>query len=77
MRFSENFQRVWWLILVIVAIIFVYFRWDKITSSESSIFDIGILAIFAALILVLLFSEISIFGMTVKQQIEDAKRETK
>ena len=75
MKFSERFKRIWWLVSFIVALILMILSWDAILSSNATSFDLGLLAVVTALAVVPLFSEFTFLGLTVKQQVEEAKKE--
>jgi hypothetical protein len=68
---------VWWVIALAFFIYLILARSASIASSNPTIFDTGVLAIVAVLILLPFMSEISAFGFTVKKQIEEAKKELK
>jgi len=77
MKFSEKFKIGWWIILLLTAIVFIYFRKEVIFSENITSFDLGLLVLLFALILVPIFSEITFLGMTVKQKVDEAKLEIK
>lgn len=78
MIFSKLFKLIWWIsVLVIVGLLIVFIRWDSITSENISSFDLGLLASFLILLLLPFYSEISLFGMNLKQKIDEGNEEIK
>jgi uncharacterized protein (DUF2267 family) len=55
----------------------LYLRRDAIIAGRAQPFDLGLLGITAALILIPFFSELTLLGVTLKQQVEDTKKELK
>ena len=69
------FRAIWWGVLLVACLILILSRFDKVSSGQPTIFDAGLLAFFAVLILLPFISEVSAFGVTVKKQIEEVKKE--
>jgi len=67
----------WWALLLVGTGAYLASRLYAIESSNSTPFDLSVLAIFAALALAPLFSELSLGGFTFKQHLEEAKDELK
>lgn len=78
MRFSSTSKLFYWAgTILILIVIIVFIRWDAITSVDIASFDVGLLCVFIILILLPFFSEISIFGISVKEKIEEGNKEIK
>jgi len=77
MKFPLSFKYIWWVITVVVFGIILFLRKDVILSGSPQVFDTALIAIFAALLLLPFFSELSLLGVTIKQQLDEAKHEIK
>ena len=77
MQFSNRFKRIWWFLSLIIALVLLILRWEAISSNNASSFDLGLLAVITGLAAVPIFTEFSFMGLTVKQQVESAKKEIK
>lgn len=75
MNFSNKFKRNWWYSALVIVGIAMIFRWQSIYEGQATDFDVGLLAIATALWLIPLFSEFTFMGLTLKQQIEQTKKE--
>lgn len=75
MKFSDNFKRGWWIVSIITFILLLFFRWKSISLKDVTTFDLGLLTILGVLILVPIFSEMTFWGLTVKQQLDETKKE--
>ncbi len=74
MNFSNKFKIVWWVILLVVTTVFGGFR---IHIGDLKNFDVFLFIFWVILVLFPIISEVSIFGINVKKDIEDAKNELK
>jgi len=77
MKLPNWFKIVWWLTLFIGTGFLLYQRYSDIASGKANSVDIFILAIWLALALTPIFQEISLLGITFKQQLEELKKEVK
>jgi hypothetical protein len=75
MKFSENFKRGWWIVSIVTIVLLLIIRWKSILSTDVTTLDLGLLTILGVLFLVPIFSEMTIWGLTVKQQLDEAKKE--
>lgn len=73
MKFPNWFRAIWWLLLVSILSFFLWRRYPELVAGHASHADIVVFVIWLALLLAPLFSEISMFGVTLKQQIEELK----
>jgi|WetSurMetagenome_2_1015567.scaffolds.fasta_scaffold373051_1 hypothetical protein len=76
MKLPNWFKIAWWCVLLIITGTILFKRLNAIWIGESEPFDIIILLIFIALLLIPIFSEISLFGLKLKKDIEDFRKET-
>ncbi len=65
----------WWIALVLLLIIFIAIRFSDLAAGRGVGIDALAIVLLAALLLAPLFVEISMFGITLKQQIDDVKSE--
>ena len=77
MKFSKKFKVIWWIIISLFVLILLIFRSDEILFSNPTFLDIALISVFLALLLLPLYSEISLFGMSIKQKVEEANKEIK
>ena len=80
MNFSEIFQRWWWIALLFITSLLVIFGiFLNICGAlyELNQFHYTIFIVWIVLLLVPLFSEISIFGIGVKRELRDLRKEVK
>lgn len=71
------FRAAWWVAILILVGYLTYTRWAQLTVDKPSVFDTGLLALLAILVLLPFVSEVSALGFTVKKQIDEAKKELK
>lgn len=75
MKNSENFKTVWWGTLVIVIGFYLYGRYPKLIEGNSSYFDVVVFVIWIGVCLAPIFQEMDLFGVKLKQQIDDLKKD--
>lgn len=75
MKNSENFKTVWWGILVIVIGFYLYGRYPKLIEGNPSYFDVVVFVIWIGVCLAPIFQEMDLFGVKLKQQIDDLKKD--
>lgn len=72
---SENFKIFWWLILVVAIGYFLINRFDILVNGKPTYFDTVVFLVWVGVCLAPVFKDISIFGVKLKTEIEDLKRE--
>lgn len=73
MKLPNWFKIVWWILLLGLTGSILLKRFEAISTGQSVPADIFILLIFIALMLVPIFSEIELFGIKLKKEIEELK----
>ncbi len=77
MKFPNWFKIVWWLIILVSIGFLLYQRYADISAGKGNSVDLFILVIWVALAISPLFQEISLPGVTLKQQLEELKKDVK
>jgi hypothetical protein len=67
------FKIAWWLLLTALITAFLWQRYPSLVAGQAAPADIVVLVVWIALLLAPLFSEISLLGITLKQQIDELK----
>ncbi|MEP0712972.1 MULTISPECIES: hypothetical protein [Bacteroidota] len=75
MKISNTFKITWWILLLLILVILIGFRFEDIINGTAKSFDIFLFIIFIALMLAPIFAEIELFGIKLKQEIEDLKND--
>lgn len=75
MKSSENFKAVWWGTLVIVIGLYLWGRYPKLIEGSPSYFDAIVFGIWISVCLAPIFQEMDLFGIKLKQQIDDLKKD--
>lgn len=75
MKNSENFKTFWWGILVIIVGYYLYGRYPELIAGKPSYFDVVVFIIWIGICLAPIFQEMDIFGIKLKQQIEELKKD--
>jgi len=73
MELKKWLKVAWWVILVLVITYFVAKRYDSIISGNATTVDIVILLVWISMLLAPLFSEVSIFGVKLKKEIDSLR----
>ena len=73
MKLPNWFKIVWWILLLVLTSVFLRFRWPDLTKGIASASDVLVLLVWFAVVLCPLFSEINIFGLKLKQEIQALK----
>jgi len=60
----------WWAVLILAGSAFLGLRRVALLSGQATSFDVGVLAVVAALALAPLFSEVTVLGVTLKREIQ-------
>lgn len=72
---SNNFKVVWWAILVLTLGAYLYLRQDQLVGGNPTYFDVVVFLVWMAVCLAPLFKEMKLFGLELKQDIEDMKKD--
>jgi hypothetical protein len=75
MKFHPVFKYIWWALIILAFGIILLIRKEEILSGSPTTFDTTLIAIFAILLLMPFFSELSLLGVTFKQQLDMVKKE--
>lgn len=75
MESSNNFKVLWWGLLVIVIGLFLYSRFDSLVSGNPTYFDTVAFLVWVGVCLAPIFKEMNIFGLELKQEIEELKKD--
>lgn len=75
MKFPNKFKIGWWIALVFGGFALLIPRYSAFAGGLSNTYDVLVFAVWLALLLAPVFSEISIAGLTLKQQIDDLKED--
>ena len=76
MAFSKGFQRIWWVVLLLLFSVLILKLWTPpwlIYSYEKDDYYNKLLIVWILLLLVPLFSEISFFGIGIKRDVRDLR----
>ncbi|HFU76236.1 MAG TPA: hypothetical protein ENK66_08330 [Arcobacter sp.] len=74
MKLPNWFKIIWWIASLLLFGFLLFTQFDLIKNGKSTSIDIFILLIFVILLLSPLFSEFELFGIKLKQEIEDLKK---
>ncbi|WLE96294.1 MAG: hypothetical protein QTN59_16615 [Candidatus Electrothrix communis] len=75
MNNSEDFKTVWWGILVIVIGFYLGGRYPELIEGNPSYFDSIVFIVWTGICLAPIFQEMDLFGVKLKQQIDDLKKD--
>lgn len=75
MWFTKNFRALWWFFLIVLLSIFIFHRFSSLTRGDAKAIDFLIFIVWTGVCLGPLFAEIQLPGITLKQKIEDTKKE--
>ncbi len=73
MKLPNWFKIVWWVALVALLTRFLNVRYPDIVAGRAAPADIVVFVIWVALLLAPLFSEVSLLGITLKQELDELK----
>lgn len=73
MKLPNWFKIAWWLALVGLLTAFLYRRYPDLVEGGAAAADIVVFVVWIALLLAPLFNEVTLLGITLKQEIEDLK----
>jgi hypothetical protein len=77
MKFPNWFKITWWVVILVAIGFLLYQRYADISLGKGNSVDLFILVIWVALAISPLFQEISLPGITLKQQLEELKKDVK
>ena len=77
MKFSSGFRIAYWLGLVLVLTWFLWLRADDAIAGRATAADTIVFAVWIALLLAPLFTEVELLGIKLKHEVEKAKEELK
>ncbi|MFQ2665445.1 hypothetical protein ACK3ZL_20360 [Aeromonas caviae] len=72
---SNNFKVAWWAILVIALGVYLYLRQDQLVSGKPTYFDVVVFLVWMAVCLAPIFKDVKLFGLELKQDIEQLKKD--
>lgn len=72
---SNNFKVVWWAILVIALGGYLYLRQDQLIVGNPTYFDVVVFLLWMAVCLAPIFKDMKLFGLELKQDIEQLKKD--
>uniref|UniRef100_UPI0018EC2C85 hypothetical protein n=1 Tax=Serratia sp. ASV30 TaxID=2795127 RepID=UPI0018EC2C85 len=72
---TNNFKLVWWSILVIVLGSYLYLRQDQLLGGSPTYFDVVVFLVWISVCLAPIFKEVKLFGLELKQDIEQLKKD--
>ncbi|MCT0202905.1 hypothetical protein KQ302_06060 [Synechococcus sp. CS-602] len=75
MKNTEDFKIFWWFVLVIVIGLFLYSRQDDLISGKPTYFDSIVFIIWIGICLAPIFQEMDLFGIKLKQDIQELKKD--
>ena len=75
MNNTDNFKNFWWFLIVVVVGIYLYSRLDQLTAGNPNNFDIVVFVIWIGVCLAPIFKDINIFGIKLKQEIDELKKD--
>jgi hypothetical protein len=73
MRLPNWFKVTWWAALTALLTYFLVHRYPDLVAGRAAPADIVVFVVWIALLLAPLFNEVSLLGVTLKQQIDDLK----
>jgi hypothetical protein len=77
MKFPDWFKLIWWIVLLVLTGVVIFLRGTAISIEKLEPIDGYLLIIFLALALVPIFSEIDVWGIKLKREIDDLKSDLK
>lgn len=72
---SNNFKVVWWAVLVIALGAYLYLRQDQLVGGNPTYFDVVVFLVWMAVCLAPIFKDVKLFGLELKQDIEQLKKD--
>jgi hypothetical protein len=66
---------VWWIVLLVILTTYLNERYTDLRSGRSIPVDVVVFLVWMGLLLAPLFNEVSLFGLTLKRQIEAVRRD--
>ncbi|QOR38571.1 hypothetical protein HNO52_08655 [Billgrantia diversa] len=75
MKNTENFKIFWWFVLVLAIGGFLFGRQEDLINGEPTYFDSIVFVIWIGICLAPIFQEMDLFGVKLKQDIQDLKKD--
>ncbi|QVL49074.1 MAG: hypothetical protein KFB96_00595 [Thiocapsa sp.] len=75
MKNTENFKLLWWFVLVVVVGSFLYSRQEDLIGGNPTYFDSMVFIVWIGICLAPIFQEMDIFGIKLKQDIQELKKD--
>jgi hypothetical protein len=72
---TNNFKTVWWAILVIALGAYLYLRQNDLIGGNPTYFDVIVFLVWISVCLAPIFKDIKLFGLELKQDIEQLKKD--
>ena len=76
-KFPNWFRIFWWVLVSSIVTYFLWKRYPDLITGHSAPVDVFIFLIWIGLLLIPVFQEVSFFGISLKQQIKEARAELK
>ena len=73
MKIPNWFKLVWWLILASTLTFFLWARLPDLLAGKAAAADVAVFGVWMALLLAPIFSEVTLLGVTLKNEIEELK----
>src|SRR6266567_6725308 len=73
MKLPNWFKVIWWFALIALLTAFLYHRYPVLVTGKAAVADIVVFVIWVALLLAPLFNEVSLLGITLKQELDELR----
>lgn len=77
MRLPNWFRVAWWMLLLLASTAFLFRRYDSLSAGTTTPIDALVVVFWIALVLAPIFYELSFLGVSLKQKIEEVKKDIK
>lgn len=77
MKLPNAVRVAWWIALLVGLGYYLFARFAQLLGGQSTPFDVAALVLFAALMLAPVFTEVKLWGVSLKQELVEAKKEIK
>ncbi len=75
MKFPNWFRISWWVLLLVLLTLFLWRRYDALVNGNGTLTDIIVFLVWIALALAPVFPDIDLFGLRLKQKLQEVKAE--
>ena len=75
MKIPNWLKIIWWVIILLITSTTLYLRYNDIISGNAVHFDVFIFIIWVAIMLAPIFQEVNIFGLKLKQSVDELKHQ--